>query len=164
MPLLVSILQGWSHIRKIGKCEFGKTLLTQRNSCARRFVLSAKSFFLFPISLYFLFCASLSPRGLSRKFLVSKAFSAKCLTDFSHEISHWASDVYLKICVSPRGLSRKFLVLKAFSAKCLTDFSHEILHWASDVYLKICVGYAFSKWSSAINKGFKKEEKVSFRT
>jgi len=124
MPLLVSILQGWSHIRKIGKCEFGKTLLTQRNSCARRFVLSAKSFFLFPISLYFLFCASLSPRGLSRKFLVSKAFSAKCLT----------------------------------------DFSHEILHWASDVYLKICVRYAFSKWSSAINKGFKKEEKVSFRT
>jgi len=124
MPLLVSILQGWSHIRKIGKCEFGKTLLTQRNSCARRFVLSAKSFFLFSISLYFLFCASLSPRGLSRKFLVSKAFSAKCLT----------------------------------------DYSHEILHWASDVYLKICVGYAFSKWSSAINKGFKKEEKVSFRT
>ena len=124
MPLLVSILQGWSHIRKISKCEFGKTLLTQRNSCARRFVLSAKSFFLFPISLYFLFCASLSPRGLSRKFLVSKAFSAKCLR----------------------------------------DYSHEILHRASDVYLKICVGYAFSKWSSAINNGFKKEEKVSFRT
>jgi hypothetical protein len=124
MPLLVSILQGWSHIRKIGKCEFGKTLLTQRNSCARRFVLSAKSFFLFPISLYFLFCASLSSRGLSRKFLVSKAFSAPCLT----------------------------------------DFSHEILHWASDVCLKICVRYAFSKWSSAINKGFKKEEKVSFTT
>ncbi len=58
MPLIVSILQGWSHICKIGKCDFGKTLLTQCNSCARRFVLSAKSFFLFPISLYFSFCSS----------------------------------------------------------------------------------------------------------
>ena len=123
MPLLVSVLQGWSHIRKISKCEFGKTLLTQCNSCARRFVLSAKFFFLFAISLHFLFCASLSSRRLSRKFLVSKAFRAICLA----------------------------------------DFSHAILHCASDVYLKICVGYAFSKWSSAINKGFKKEERISFR-
>jgi hypothetical protein len=41
MPLLVSILQGWSHICEIGKCEIGETLLTQCNSCARRVLLSA---------------------------------------------------------------------------------------------------------------------------
>ena len=52
MPLLVSILQGWSHICEIGKSGFCETLLTQCNSCARRLVLSAKLFFLSPLSFY----------------------------------------------------------------------------------------------------------------
>lgn len=52
MPLIVSILQGWSHICEIGKSGFCETLLTQCNSCARRLVISAKLFFLSPLSFY----------------------------------------------------------------------------------------------------------------
>ena len=52
MPLIVSILQGWSHICEVGKSGFCETLLTQCNSCARRLVISAKLFFLSPLSFY----------------------------------------------------------------------------------------------------------------
>lgn len=62
MPLLVSILQGWSHICEIGKRGFCETLLTQCNSCARRLVLSAKLFSLSPLSFY------------SSRFLSHRAF------------------------------------------------------------------------------------------
>lgn len=74
MPLIVSILQGWSHICEVGKSGFCETLLTQCNSCARRLVISAKLFFLSPLSFY-------SSRFLSNRVFHLIAFS-------SHRASH----------------------------------------------------------------------------
>ena len=99
MPLLVSILQGWSHICEIGKSGFCETLLTQCNSCARRLVLSAKLFFLSPLSFY-------SSRFLSNRVFHLIAFSshrashriffAACTEDVSNASLQWARVVHLK--------------------------------------------------------------------
>ena len=88
MPLLVSILQGWSHICEIGKSGFCETLLTQCNSCARRLVLSAKIFFLSPLSFY-------SSRFLSHR-VSHRIFLAACPEDISNPILQWARVVHLK--------------------------------------------------------------------
>lgn len=88
MPLIVSILQGWSHICEVGKSGFCETLLTQCNSCARRLVISAKLFFLSPLSFY-------SSRFLSHR-VSHRIFFAACPEDISNPILQWARVVHLK--------------------------------------------------------------------
>lgn len=135
MPLIVSILQGWSHICEVGKSGFCETLLTQCNSCARRLVLSAKLFFLSsPILFIALFISS---RFSSHSF---------CCVSFSQ-------------CA----FSRKLLMSKAFSATCSEDVSNAILQWARVAYLKNFCGYTCSKQSKTIKEGLVKEERVLFR-
>ena len=88
MPLIVSILQGWSHICEVGKSGFCETLLTQCNSCARRFVISAKLFFLSPLSFY-------SSRFSSHR-ASHRIFFAACTEDVSNASLQWARVVHLK--------------------------------------------------------------------
>ena len=88
MPPIVSILQGWSHICEVGKSGFCETLLTQCNSCARRLVISAKLFFLSPLSFY-------SSRFLSHR-ASHRIFFAACPEDISNPILQWARVVHLK--------------------------------------------------------------------
>ena len=138
MPLIVSILQGRSHICEVGKSGFCETLLTQCNSCARRLVISAKLFFLSPLSFY------------SSRFSFHRIFIS----------SRFYRIFFCCLSFNPSAFSRKLFVSKAFSATCSESVSNAFLQWARVVHLKNFCGYACSKQSKAIKEGLVKESLV----
>ena len=90
MPLLVSTLQGVADVRE--------TLLSQCNSCAKRFVLSTEpSPFVSHFTLLFTLRLTLHPRVDTQKFYWINALVTSCFANILVASLHWDNFLHLKI-------------------------------------------------------------------